>query len=319
MLLAAARARASPLARARAIALYAVRLRMPPPPPLATPLVSLAPSHAAALASTAPLLQSAGSAPALADAASLDAEAVALVAVASSPVAEAALSGLDAGFPAWRPHAWLAWALMRAVSAAHDAGGLEWAGAIAATSVGIRAVTVPATLLSQRTSAWFAFHKDDIAAFTARIKASNEAEDRDATARTVHDYQAFLARNGLEIVSGMLAPVVSQAFVFISMFSALRWLITDAALVPGFLAPAPWLLTAPDPTFALPLLATAATAVSVAINPNIVGMPDRGLSAAGQKLVFAGMAVAFSSVTALFPAVGGGGCATSVSHGPAHG
>ena len=91
------------------------------------------------------------------------------------------------------------------------------------------------------------------------------------------------------------------------MFSAIRWLVDDAALIQGFseggqslgLA----LLTAPDPTFCLPALAAVFTVVSIAVNPNLVGIPDRGLSAGGHKLSFAALSVLFTGVTAFFPAV----------------
>jgi membrane protein insertase Oxa1/YidC/SpoIIIJ len=299
-----------------------VRLRVVSPPPAPT-LSALAfhgeprarPALAVAVAAAAPLTTSASVGASVAAAvpptasASLDAsaDAVALAEAAAAPVdasaaLAAAVSGLDAGFPAW-PTSWLSYGFMHMINGIRTLGGMEWWSAIVATSVALRVVTVPPALYSQRTSAWFGHFKEEIAALTARIRVANEASDREAASRAFQDYQAFMRRNKLSIVKGMLAPIISQAFVFISMFSALRWLIKDAALVPEFLATAPLLLTVPDPTYSLTLTATVFTISSVLLNQNVVGMPDRGLSANGQKLAFSGISIVFSGITAFMPAV----------------
>ena len=295
------------LLRARAHAAYAaiVSLRTAPAPVLQRAAASsLSPAHPRApyylpAAATVAATSSVGASPnALASAGTT----VALPDDASAAVLTTAVSGLDAGFPTW-PTSWLSYALMNTINELRDQGGLEWWSAIVTTSVLLRVVTVPPALYSQRTSAWFGHFKEEIAALTARIRIANEASDREAAARAFQDYQAFLTRNKLSIVKGMLAPIISQAFVFISMFSALRWLVKDAALVPGFLDATPFLLTVPDPSYALVLASTVFTVSSVVLNQNVVGMPDRGLSANGQKLAFAGLSVIFSGVTAFMPAV----------------
>lgn len=217
-----------------------------------------------------------------------------------------AVSGLDAGFPSWYPHSWLAWVLMKGMSDSVTTGGLEWWAAIAGMSFALRPLTVPSAILSQRTSAWFGFHKESVASFQARIAAANKAKDRAAASQAIADYMSFMSKSGLS-VARIFVPIIGQGFVFISMFSAIRWLVDDAALIQGFSEGGQslglTLLTAPDPTFCLPALAAVFTVVSVAVNPNLVGIPDRGLSAGGHKLSFAALSVLFSGVTAFFPAV----------------
>lgn len=298
------------LLRARVSAAYAARVNVrgaPAPVLLRTAAssslsLSPAPPRARYILPAAAAVAAASSGDAASAAASSAVVDLAGPAPADAAAAVLAVSGLDAGFPAW-PTSWLSYALMTTINEMRGVAGLEWWSAIVATSVLLRVVTVPPALFSQRTSAWFGHFKEEIAGLTARIRVANEASDREAAARAVQDYQAFLKRNNLSIVKGMLAPIISQAFVFISMFSALRWLVKDAALVPGFLDAAPFLLTVPDPSYALVLASTAFTVSSVVLNQNVVGMPDRGLSANGQKLAFAGLSVIFSGVTAFMPAV----------------
>lgn len=232
------------------------------------------------------------------------AEPLSVAAMAADAVA---VSGLDAGFPSWYPTSWLSWVLMKAMSDAVATGGIEWWAAIAGVSFALRPLTVPSAIISQRTSAWFGFHKESLASYQARIAAANKAEDRAAASQAIADYRAFLSKSGLDVFRGMFGPIAGQAFVFISMYSAIRWLVDDAALIPGFSEGGAGLglalLTVPDPTFCIPALAAVFTAASIVVNPNLVGIPDRGLSAGGHKLSFAALSFLFTSITCFFPAV----------------
>lgn len=229
------------------------------------------------------------------------------VANAASDATALVVAGLNAGFPTWYPHAWLSYGLMRGMGEVVSAYGVEWWVAIAGVSIALRPLTVPPALFAQRTSARFAYYKDEMAVFSTRITDANKREDKGAASQAIADYRVFMASKNLNIFSGMLLPIITQAFVFISMFSSLRWLISDAALIPGFLEGGKGLglalLTVPDPTFVLPGVAAVMTAASVWFNPNISGMADRGLSAGGHRLAFTGLSTIVSAISCFFPAV----------------
>jgi membrane protein insertase Oxa1/YidC/SpoIIIJ len=217
------------------------------------------------------------------------------------------VAGLNSGFPTWYPHAWLSYGLMRGMGDVVSVYGVEWWVAIAGVSIALRPLTVPPALFAQRTSARFAHYKDEMAVFSARIADANKKEDKGAASQAIADYRVFMANKNLNVFSGMLIPIITQAFVFISMFSSIRWLISDAALIPGFMEGGKGLglalLTVPDPSFVIPGVAAVMTAASVWFNPNIAGMPDRGLSAGGHRLAFTGLSTLISAISCFFPAV----------------
>lgn len=224
-----------------------------------------------------------------------------------SAAAVVAISGLDAGFPTWSPHAWLSYGMMKGMSETVNVMGVEWWVAIVAMSMALRPLTIPPALFAQRTGAMFGHYKAEMGVFSARIADANKKEDKPAASQAIADYRAFMKARGLNAFTGMLLPIVTQMFVFISMFSSIRWLIDDAALIPGFAEGGKGfglaLLTAPDPSYILPLVASLTTSVAIAINPNLVGMADRGLSAHGHRLAFSGVSFLLSGITVFFPAV----------------
>jgi len=111
----------------------------------------------------------------------------------------------------------------------------------------------------------------------------------------------------------MVLPIVVQFPLFLSLFSALRALAAQAHLLPGagepltYLAPlglsAPLYLHLPDPYFLLPALGAGLSISALAINNNVQGIPQAGLTPRGMKLGFSLFTGLFSIFAGYFPAV----------------
>jgi len=281
-----------------------------PVPGALPPLLRRSSTAAAAAASAAPAL---APAPAAAASPPLPPD---LITSAGSSLPDLTLQGpsfLDAGLQLWEPLSYVQYGLMQGVAGLHGAGGLEWWGAIAAASLGLRAGTFLLCFVrSARMGAWMQHHADALAAFTDRIQAHRAAGDAPAASAVTKEYFAFMASKDMNLLKNIAAPALAQIVLFASFFTGLRRLGAEAHLVPGLggaqAVAGTWLtaLHLPDPTFALPALSALLSAASIAANPSMSGVPQAELTPGGQKLVFAGMSTVFSLFACSFPSVRGG-------------
>jgi hypothetical protein len=163
-------------------------------------------------------------------------------------------------------------------------------------------------------------HADAIAAFSEQLQAAQKAKDADAMRRAMLERRAFMARHGL-LMRYVMLPALVQLPVFVTFFSTLRQLAREAHLAPlqglaggaasgvagGPPSSALWLtaLHLPDPTFALPVLSAALSALAIRINQNLQGVPQLDLTPGGQKVLFGALSVVFTLATALLPATVG--------------
>ncbi len=216
---------------------------------------------------------------------------------------------LNSGFPLSSPHLWLQYELMQGVQAVGELGGLPWWGAVAASSVALRCLTLSLFMRTTRFGAWMQHYSEHISHFTERMKKASKANDGVATRAAHAEYMAFLKDKDLGMVKNLLVPAVMQMFIFISFMTGLNKLNSQAELIPGYAegVSGTWLtaLSSADPTGALPAAAAVLSITSILINVNMTGIPALQLTSGGQRLFFGGLAAAFSTVTFFFPAVSG--------------
>ena len=227
-------------------------------------------------------------------------------------------SFLDAGFPAASPHLWAQYGLMKGVEGLHEVGGLEWWGAVAAASVGLRCATfVLFFVRSTRMGAWMQHYSETLTGFTDRLTAERAAGNKEGSAAVMKEYFAFMATKDLSLAKNIVAPAVAQLVIFASFFTGLRKLAEEAHLVPGLAAQqaceGTWLLALhlPDPTYALPIASAILSAAAIAANPNMAGVPQAELTPGGQKVIFGSMATLFNLAACTFPSVRVGDAACS--------
>ena len=223
-------------------------------------------------------------------------------------------SFLDAGLQVWEPLSYVQYGLMQGVAALHEGAGLEWWGAIAAASLGLRVSTFFLCFVrSARMGAWMQHHAEALAAYADRMAAQRRAGDAAGAAATTKEYFAFMASKDMNLLKNIVAPALAQVVVFASFFTGLRRLGAEAHLVPGLgsaqAVAGTWLaaLHLPDPTLALPIVSALLSAAAIAANPNMAGVPQAELTPGGQKVVFGAMSTLFNLAAAAFPSVRGRG------------
>jgi membrane protein insertase Oxa1/YidC/SpoIIIJ len=115
----------------------------------------------------------------------------------------------------------------------------------------------------------------------------------------------FMSKHGLKM-RYILLPTVAQLPVFIAFFSTLRAMAREAHLVDGIAAGGvAWFpaLHLPDPTGLLPLASVILSVAAIRVNNNMQGMPNLGLSAGGQKVIFGGLSALFNTFALWMPSV----------------
>jgi YidC/Oxa1 family membrane protein insertase len=144
-------------------------------------------------------------------------------------------------------------ALMYAIEYFHVAQDMEWWAAIVATTVAMRVVALPLTVMQQKNAARMHLAKPEIEAINKL--AQTHSQDKEALERYQAEIWKIWAKYDCNPVK-MFAPLFVQAPVFISFFIAIQRM---SAGVPSFATGgASWFtdLSVADATYALPLLSS---------------------------------------------------------------
>lgn len=145
----------------------------------------------------------------------------------------------------------------------HETTGLPWWASIMLTTVGIRSATFPIMLMQIKNTYALSKAKPEVEALVEHLKE----EQARGNANAVSEYQTRVAAVWSKYNANPLksiATLLVQAPMFIGFFSALRGMAT--AKVPSLMeGGALWFtdLTIPDPTYGLPLLASATFLLTV--------------------------------------------------------
>ena len=184
-------------------------------------------------------------------------------------------------------------ALMYAIEYFHVAQDMEWWAAIVATTVAMRVVALPLTVMQQRNAARMHLAKPEIEAINKL--AQTHSQDKEALERYQAEIWKIWAKYDCNPVK-MFAPLFVQAPVFISFFIAIQRM---SAGVPSFATGgASWFtdLSAADATYALPLLSSLTFLASVETNP-----PNGTEPQPGMKWGMRALAAVMIPLTASFP------------------
>lgn len=142
------------------------------------------------------------------------------------------------------------------LNAVHDVTGLPWWLAIGVSTMAIRSLLLPATLMTMRNSARMSALKPDIEEKRNIIMEAVRAGDRPLATKRQKEMQDFMRNAGATPLKVLAGPLV-QFPVFISFFVGLRRL---SQADPAFATEgAFWFvdLSARDPTFVLPAICGA--------------------------------------------------------------
>lgn len=191
---------------------------------------------------------------------------------------------------------WTTSALMYVIEYFHLTHGMEWWHAIVATTLIMRVVTIPLTVVQQRNAARLHLAKPEIEAINKLAKENSH--DQAAMERYQAEIWKIWAKYDCNPAK-MFAPLVVQAPVFISFFFAIR---NMSAGVPSFKTGGDlWFhdLSVADPTYILPLLSSATFLVSVETNPPSGGQGNADNP--GMRWGMRALAAAMVPLTASFP------------------
>ena len=186
-------------------------------------------------------------------------------------------------------------ALMYAIEYFHVAHGMEWWAAIVATTVAMRVVALPLTVMQQKNAARMHLAKPEIEAINKL--AQTHSQDKEALERYQGEIWKIWQKYDCNPVK-MFASLLVQAPVFISFFIAIQRM---SAGVPSFATGGDlWFadLSAADATYALPLLSSLTFLASVETSPPNGSDPN---AAPGMKWGMRALAAVMIPLTASFP------------------
>ena len=179
----------------------------------------------------------------------------------------------------------------------HEVGGLPWFAAIAGTTLLMRTLLVPLAVHSMKNAAKLAKVQPEMAKVQERMKNARGDEAKQAHAQEMRD---FMGKHGVNPLMTIL-PIVAQMPIFMSFFFGLQRMATDyPSLVDGG---ALWFqdLTVADPTYGLPLLASATFLITIELGGEAGQQQPEG-QAKTMKNVMRCMAVGMVPLTMSMPA-----------------
>ncbi|CAI5477676.1 unnamed protein product [Closterium sp. Yama58-4] len=187
-------------------------------------------------------------------------------------------------------------ALQQLIGAVHDVAGLPWWLSIAAATVGIRLILLPAFIYQVRSTVKMALIKPEMERLLNKVKAAGY--DTEAVAHYNGKMQALLKKHNTTPFAPLLG-IFLQAPIFIGFYFAITGM---AEHMPSFATGgAFWFtdLTTPDPTYLLPLMSSAGILAAVELNAaeGMEGAPN----AAQMKWFMRGLAVTMVPLTVTFP------------------
>ncbi|KAJ3187247.1 Mitochondrial inner membrane protein oxa1l, partial [Irineochytrium annulatum] len=176
--------------------------------------------------------------------------------------------------------------------------GLPWWVTIATTTLFIRGLLFPIVLKTQRNADKMRAMKPETEALTAEMAKARKANDSRRLRELMTKSQELYRKNGLSPFSTLWG--LTQAPVFISFFLALRAMAELP--VPGFETGGIGFvkdLTIMDPTFILPIIASASMLAVMEMTFDMNGGTQQ--MTASMKTLFRVMMVVFIPITAQFP------------------
>ncbi|CAI7769270.1 unnamed protein product [Closterium sp. NIES-54] len=187
-------------------------------------------------------------------------------------------------------------ALQQLIGAVHDVAGLPWWLSIAAATVGIRLILLPAFVYQVRSTVKMALIKPEMERLLNKVKAAGY--DTEAVAHYNGKMQALLKKHNTTPFAPLLG-IFLQAPIFIGFYFAITGM---AEHMPSFTTGgAFWFtdLTTPDTTYLLPLMSSAGILAAVELNAaeGMEGAPN----AAQMKWFMRGLAVTMVPLTVTFP------------------
>ncbi|CAI5502786.1 unnamed protein product [Closterium sp. Naga37s-1] len=187
-------------------------------------------------------------------------------------------------------------ALQQLIAAVHDVAGLPWWLSIAAATVGIRLILLPAFIYQVRSTVKMALIKPEMERLLNKVKAAGY--DTEAVAHYNGKMQALLKKHNTSPFAPLLG-IFLQAPIFIGFYFAITGM---AEHMPSFTTGgAFWFtdLTTPDTTYLLPLMSSAGILAAVELNAaeGMEGAPN----AAQMKWFMRGLAVTMVPLTVTFP------------------
>ncbi|CAI5521950.1 unnamed protein product [Closterium sp. Naga37s-1] len=187
-------------------------------------------------------------------------------------------------------------ALQQLIGAVHDVAGLPWWLSIAAATVGIRLILLPAFVYQVRSTVKMALIKPEMERLLNKVKAAGY--DTEAVAHYNGKMQALLKKHNTTPFAPLLG-IFLQAPIFIGFYFAITGM---AEHMPSFATGgAFWFtdLSTPDPTYLLPLMSSAGILAAVELNAaeGMEGAPN----AAQMKWFMRGLAVTMVPLTVTFP------------------
>ena len=188
----------------------------------------------------------------------------------------------------------------------HDYAAVPWWAAIGLATLALRVGTARLYFGSLRGAARMQMHSEEVADYQRRMKAAQAKGDQAALGDVVTEFRAFMKAKQLPSPLTFVKNILLQMPLYVASFFAVKRLARDAHLVPGFATGGSSWFTAlhiPDPTFTLPIASLFMSWLSIWTNPNVVGIPQAELSAAGQRLLFTVLGGVFSVVAMKMPAV----------------
>lgn len=142
---------------------------------------------------------------------------------------------------------------MSLLNVTHDATNLPWYLAIAASTIAIRTMLMPATLFTMRNSAKMQAIQPDILEKREEVMAAVKSGNRTLASIKQSEIQQFMKGAGIAPAKVLVGPLL-QFPVFISLFVSVRRLSqSDVTFVDGGAA---WFtnLSVMDPTYVLPVI-----------------------------------------------------------------
>ncbi|KAI9219912.1 60Kd inner membrane protein-domain-containing protein [Blastocladiella britannica] len=162
----------------------------------------------------------------------------------------------------WTPVGWI----QQGLEALHVAGGLPWWASIIACTLVLRAGLTPLFIKLQRNSAKMANLRPETERIMAEMNAAKATQDTAALHRATGQMQQLYAKHDINPLKLVAMPMI-QAPIMISFFMAIRKM--GEAGVPGLKDGGMlWFpdLTLADPTYALPIIASAGFLATIEMN-----------------------------------------------------
>lgn len=189
--------------------------------------------------------------------------------------------------------------LQNTVEAVSALSGQPWAVGIVGTTLVARVFLLPVVFGSMRNNTRLMNIRPETELHTERLRACQQAGDKEGTALAAQNLNALFTRSKCHPLKSFV-PLVFQAPIFISFFMGLRKMGEADPAIEGLSNGGMlWFpdLSAADPTYALPIIASATMLATIELGSDGVQQQQQTM-----RVVFRGLSLAMIPMTASFPA-----------------